>query len=215
MQEAACSAFATLEEEAGEQLIPFLGEILEQLVKAFECYQAKNLLILYDAIGTLANSVGDALSHPQYVQMLMPPLMSKWERLSDEDKELFPLLECISAIVSAMGQSFLPYIQPVFGRCCVLIEKCVHQNQQHALQPDQFEAAETDFIIVALDLLSGLAESLPEQMDALAQNSKLIELMLFCSMDQTTDVRQSCFALLGDLTKACPDRVMPQSSELF
>ncbi|CAI2335473.1 unnamed protein product [Caenorhabditis sp. 36 PRJEB53466] len=215
VQEAACSAFATLEEEAGEQLVPYLGEILEQLVKAFECYQAKNLLILYDAIGTLANSVGDALSHPHYVQMLMPPLMQKWERLNDEDKELFPLLECISAIVSAMGQSFLPYIQPVFMRCCLLIEKCVQQNQQHVLTPEHVELAETDFIIVALDLLSGLAESLPEHMEPLVANSKLVELMLFCSMDHTTDVRQSCFALLGDLTKACPERVMSQSSNFI
>lgn len=215
VQEAACSAFATLEEEAGDQLTPYLGEILEQLVKAFQCYQAKNLLILYDAIGTLANSVGDALSYPVYVQMLMPPLMEKWERLSDEDKELFPLLECISAIVSAMGQSFLPYIQPVFTRCCSLIEKCVQQNQQHLLAPESVEAPETDFIIVALDLLSGLAESLPEHMSPLVSNSKLIELMLYCSMDATMDVRQSCFALLGDLTKACPERVIPQSSNFI
>ncbi|ULU04712.1 hypothetical protein L5515_013596 [Caenorhabditis briggsae] len=215
VQEAACSAFATLEEEAGEQLIPFLGEILEQLVKAFQCYQAKNLLILYDAIGTLANSVGEALSHPHYVQMLMPPLMEKWERLNDEDKELFPLLECISAIVSAMGQSFIPYIQPVFTRCCNLIEKCVQQNQQHLMSPETVEAPETDFIIVALDLLSGLAESLPDHMPPLVTNSKLIELMLFCSMDVTTDVRQSCFALLGDLTKACPERVLIQSSNFI
>lgn len=215
VQEAACSAFATLEEEAGEQLTPFLGEILEQLVKAFQCYQAKNLLILYDAIGTLANSVGEALSHPHYVQMLMPPLMEKWERLNDEDKELFPLLECISAIVSAMGHSFIPYIQPVFTRCCSLIEKCVQQNQQHIMSPDTVEAPETDFIIVALDLLSGLAESLPEHMPPLVNNSKLVELMLFCCMDVTTDVRQSCFALLGDLTKACPERVLTQSNNFI
>uniref|UniRef100_A0A8R1E2H0 Importin N-terminal domain-containing protein n=1 Tax=Caenorhabditis japonica TaxID=281687 RepID=A0A8R1E2H0_CAEJA len=215
VQEAACSAFATLEEEAGDQLIPFLGEILEKLVQAFQCYQAKNLLILYDAIGTLANAVGDSLSEPQHVQILMPPLMQKWERLSDEDKELFPLLECISAIVSAIGHAFIPYIEPVFARCCLLIEKCVQQNQQHAMAPDQVEAAETDFIIVALDLLSGLAESLPEHMEILVANSKLVELMLFCAMDQTTDVRQSCFALLGDLVKACPQKVLPQSKALF
>lgn len=81
------------------------------------------------------------------------------------------------------------------------------------MAPDQVEAPETDFIIVALDLLSGLAESLPEHMDPLVANSKLVELMLFCSLDVTPDVRQSCFALLGDLTKACPERVLPQSSK--
>ena len=53
VQEAACSAFATLEEEACTELVPYLGFILETLVFAFQKYQHKNLLILYDAIGEL------------------------------------------------------------------------------------------------------------------------------------------------------------------
>lgn len=64
MQEAACSAFATLEEEACTELVPYLGFILETLVFAFSKYQHKNLLILYDAIGTLADSVGHHLNKP-------------------------------------------------------------------------------------------------------------------------------------------------------
>lgn len=52
MQEAACSAFATLEEEACTELVQYLGDVLRTLVFAFKKYQAKNLLILYDAIGT-------------------------------------------------------------------------------------------------------------------------------------------------------------------
>lgn len=55
--------------------------------------QAKNLLILYDAIGTLADSVGNYLNKEEYIQMLMPPLIEKWNVLKDEDKDLFPLLE--------------------------------------------------------------------------------------------------------------------------
>ncbi len=56
------SAFATLEEEACTELVPYLGEILQVLMTAFKKYQAKNLLILYDAIGTLADSVGNHLN---------------------------------------------------------------------------------------------------------------------------------------------------------
>ena len=62
VQEAACSAFATLEEEARVELVPFLRQILEVLLFAYSKYQAKNLLILYDAIGTLAESVGAYLN---------------------------------------------------------------------------------------------------------------------------------------------------------
>ena len=64
VQEAACSAFATLEEEACTELVPYLGDILQVLMTAFNKYQAKNLLILYDAIGTLADSVGNHLNKP-------------------------------------------------------------------------------------------------------------------------------------------------------
>ena len=41
VQEAACSAFATLEEEACTELVPYLGFILETLVFAFSKYQVK------------------------------------------------------------------------------------------------------------------------------------------------------------------------------
>ena len=42
--------------------MPYLGDILQVLMLAFKKYQAKNLLILYDAIGTLADSVGNHLN---------------------------------------------------------------------------------------------------------------------------------------------------------
>lgn len=58
------SAFATLEEEACTELVPYLSFILDTLVFAFGKYQHKNLLILYDAIGTLADSVGHHLNQP-------------------------------------------------------------------------------------------------------------------------------------------------------
>ncbi|VDN35909.1 unnamed protein product [Gongylonema pulchrum] len=71
VQEAACSAFATLEEEANVELVPYLPEILATLVEAFDRYQAKNLLILYDAVGTLADSVGPNLNEPHYVEVVL------------------------------------------------------------------------------------------------------------------------------------------------
>uniref|UniRef100_H3CPV8 Transportin-1 n=1 Tax=Tetraodon nigroviridis TaxID=99883 RepID=H3CPV8_TETNG len=108
VQEAACSAFATLEEEACTELVPYLAFILDTLVFAFSKYQHKNLLILYDAIGTLADSVGHHLNKPEYIQMLMPPLIQKWNQLKDEDKDLFPLLECLSSVATALQDSFRP-----------------------------------------------------------------------------------------------------------
>jgi transportin-1 len=93
VQEAGCSAFATLEEEAGTELAPFLEPILQNLVVAFTKYQRKNILILYDAIGTLADAVGTELNNPTYLNILMPPLIERWNSLSDNDPDLIPLLE--------------------------------------------------------------------------------------------------------------------------
>ena len=93
VQEAGCSAFATLEEQAGMLLVPYLKPILEHLQVGFSRFQHKNLLILYDAILTLADSVGSALNQPEYIELLVPPLLAKWEQIGDEDRGLVSLLE--------------------------------------------------------------------------------------------------------------------------
>jgi transportin-1 len=134
-------------------MVPYLKQILETLVHAFRKYQAKNLLILYDAIGTLADSVGSHLNRPDYIELLMPPLIERWNILRNDDKDLFPLLECLSSIATALQTGFLPYCEPVFVRCIVLV-----QQTMEASGPDT--PLDKDFMIVALDLLSGLAEGL-------------------------------------------------------
>ena len=35
---------------------------------------------------------------PKYLEILMPPLISKWQQLPDSDRDLFPLLECFTSI---------------------------------------------------------------------------------------------------------------------
>uniref|UniRef100_A0AAZ3PQE6 Transportin-1 n=1 Tax=Oncorhynchus tshawytscha TaxID=74940 RepID=A0AAZ3PQE6_ONCTS len=215
VQEAACSAFATLEEEACTELVPYLSFILDTLVFAFGKYQHKNLLILYDAIGTLADSVGHHLNQPEYIEKLMPPLIAKWNELKDEDKDLFPLLECLSSVATALQSGFLPYCEPVYQRCVTLVQKTLAQAMMYSQQPDQYEAPDKDFMIVALDLLSGLAEGLGGHVDQLVSRSNIMTLLFQCMQDTMPEVRQSSFALLGDLTKACFPHVKPCIAEFM
>ena len=84
-------------------------------------------MILYDAIGTLADSVGPHLNKPEYIGMLMPPLIAKWNQLEDQDKDLFPLLECLSSVATAFQSGFLPYAEPVYNRCVSLVEQTLAQ----------------------------------------------------------------------------------------
>lgn len=209
VQEAACSAFATLEEEACTELVPYLGYILETLVFAFRKYQHKNLLILYDAIGTLAESVGHHLNKPEYINKLMPPLIEKWNILKDDDRDLFPLLECLSGVATALQSGFLPYTEPVYRRCLSLVEQTLNHSMAHTAHPDQYDPPNKDFMIVALDLLSGLAEGLNGLIENLIANSNIMNLLFQCMQDPMPEVRQSSFALTGDLTKACFQHVKP------
>ncbi|XP_041563846.1 transportin-1-like [Drosophila elegans] len=214
VQEAACSAFATLEEEACTELVPYLEYILKTLVFAFSKYQHKNLLILYDAVGTLADSVGHHLNKPQYIDILMPPLIDKWNLLKDDDKDLFPLLECLSSIATALQSGFLPYCDPVYRRCISLIEQTINQEML-CKQNQTYDHPDKERMIVALDLLSGLAEGLDRHIETLVANSNIMHLLYQCMQDVLPEVRQSSFALLGDLTKACFPHVHPFMAEFF
>lgn len=162
----------------------------------------------------------------EYIQLLMPPLIEKWNMLKDEDKDLFPLLECLSSVATSLQSGFLPYCEPVFNRCVSLVSQTLAQSQLSLQQPEQFHMPDKEFMIVALDLLSGMTEGLQGNIEALIANSNLLSLLyqcmqvgttscsfdstiVSCSQDSMPEVRQSSFALLGDLTKACFVQVKP------
>ncbi|KAF9582537.1 hypothetical protein BGW38_000088, partial [Lunasporangiospora selenospora] len=211
VQEAGCSAFATLEEEACEALVPYLYHILSTLVRAFSTYQQKNLLILYDAIGTLADSVGSALSKKEYIDLLMPCLIEKWQNLQDDDRDLFPLFECLSSVTTALGQGFLPFAPPVFERCVKIVHSNLAQAQMNAQNPETVPTPDKDFMIVALDLLSGLTQGLNTSVESLvaASQPSVLQILSVCLADSSAEVRQSSYALLGDLAISCFLHIKP------
>ncbi|XP_018440559.1 transportin-1 isoform X2 [Raphanus sativus] len=221
VQEAACSAFATVEEDAAEELVPHMQVILQHLMCAFGKYQRRNLRIVYDAIGTLADSVREDLNkaysifflmQPAYLEILMPPLVAKWQQLSNSDKDLFPLLECFTSISQALGVGFAPFAQPIFQRCMDIIQL------QHLAKVDPASAGaqyDREFIVCSLDLLSGLTEGLGSGIESLVSPSNLRDLLLKCCMDEASDVRQSAFALMGDLARVFPAYLQPRMVEFL
>lgn len=57
--------------------------------------------------------------------------------------------------------------------------------QLHQSQPEQYEAPDKDFMIVALDLLSGLAEGLGGNIEQLVARSNILTLMYQCMQVKT------------------------------
>lgn len=107
-----CGSFCLLDRQACDVYIILVAVdtpacdaqiILETLATACTRYGRKNLRILYDALSTLAELVGNALAEPSLLRIFMPPLLAKWQSLGDTDRDLLPLLECFTALITALG----------------------------------------------------------------------------------------------------------------
>jgi transportin-1 len=200
VQEAAASAFSNLEDAAKRELTPYCKPIIQQFVRCFGIYKDRNMFILYDCVQTLAEHVGPALADPQLMELIMPALIERWTKLSDQSRELFPLLECLSYVATALGDAFSDFAYPIFTRCI----KIVHQNLEayfQAANNSALDKPDKDFLITSLDLLSSIVQALPEAKSGeLVANSqpKMFDLLRYCMEDPNNDVRQSSYALLGD-----------------
>jgi len=85
-------------------------------------------------------------------------------------------------------------------RCTRIIEGTLIQ-QAMAEQHKVSELPDKEFMIFSLDLSSGMCEGLQTGVESLVANSNLLQLLLECMKDSRTDIRQSAFALVGDLVK--------------
>jgi len=215
VQEAACSAFATLEEEARIQLVPYLSDITETLVRAFQYYQAKNLLILYDAVGTLADAVGQELDQPQYVNALMTPLMLKFEGLADNDRSIIALFECLSALAQNLGVSMLPIVPRLVQRCVRLILDGAARALMWQQNPNEFEKPDREVMAGSIDLLSGIVEGLGERVKEVLAQQNFLVVLPEALKDTALQVKQSAFALMGDCAKNCIDYLVPFLPDLL
>jgi transportin-1 len=199
VQEAAASAFANLEEKANSQLSQYCRPIVSQFVQCFAKYKDRNMFILYDCVQTLAEHVGHSLQEGDLVNMLMPALIQRWNKVSDQSREMFPLLECLSYVATALGPLFSPYAAGIFARCINIIHRNLEEGAM-ALQNPHMEMPDKDFLVTSLDLLSAIIQALKEEDSAqlVGRTSTFFQLLAVCMKDESNDVRQSAYALLGD-----------------
>ncbi len=217
VQEAGASSFASLEEKSGDKLKPYVEPILRQFTECFKRYKDKNMYILYDCLQTLADSVASDMAKPELVDLLMPVLIQRWNKIQDDSREMFPLLGCLGYIAMAYGDTFAQFAPPIFDRCI----KVIYSNlQQHMafLSGQTVDQPDKDFIVTALDLLSAIIQAIsPEKSAPLVQNSQpqFFDLLSFSMEDPTTDVRQSAYAVLGDCAIALYDTLDPYLPKLL
>ena len=115
-----------------------------------------------------------------------------------------------------MGQAFLPYAGPVFERCIHLIHRSLIQYQAYQQNPETDEP-DRAFLVVALDLLSGLTQGLGMSLEPLIARSQphLLTLLTVCLKHPQAPVRQSAYALVGDMAMSCFIILRPHMPEIM
>lgn len=207
VQEAAASAFTSLEEKSDANLIPYCQPILRQFALCFQQYKDRNMYVLYDAIQTLADGVGHELAKPELVDILMPVLIDRWNKLSDQSRELFPLLECLGYVATAYEDAFSPFAPPIFARCIKLLYTNIQEGLAYVSNP-VLDEPDKDFLITSLDLLACIIQAMdPQRGSELVATSQppLFELLCYCMQDANSEVLLSSYALLGD----CAIKIYP------
>ena len=200
VQEAGASAFASLEEKSGAQLLPYTEPILTQFVKCFAKYKDRNMYILYDCVQTLAESVMSELAKPNLIQLLMPVLIERWSKVDDQSREMFPLLGCLGYIAAAYGNAFAQFAPNIFSRCIkvlysTLTEYVTWKNNPALDRPDM------DFVVTTLDLISATIQAVnPRNCSELVATTQppFFDLLAASMQNDSLDVKQSAYALLGD-----------------
>ncbi len=217
-QEAACSALSSLEEISGANLNPHVNEILHTLMQALGKYQMRSLIILYDTLGTLADSVGYQLvPDPNLVGSFMSPLMLKLASVSNGDQHLLPLMECLMSIAEAVGSLIEPYAPLLFARCLSMLELTLVGRIGVKSSTDEnatpISALDGDLATCSLDLLCGITGALGAGVQSLVERSNLLVLLDQSLMSHISGMRQSACALIGDLAQAsfsCIVSALPQ-----
>eukprot|EP00019_Armaparvus_languidus_P001769 CAMPEP_0168587482 /NCGR_PEP_ID=MMETSP0420-20121227/4901_1 /TAXON_ID=498008 /ORGANISM="Pessonella sp." /LENGTH=626 /DNA_ID=CAMNT_0008622763 /DNA_START=182 /DNA_END=2059 /DNA_ORIENTATION=+ len=222
VQEAGISALATFEDVACFDLIAYLEPLCRCLMHCLTNFQQRNRFVCYDAIATLAIRLGDELNSPAVVNMLLPPLIEKWRSLPNDSDELYGLFECLTAVSLALGDGLGEFAAPMTRRAIELAQAVVvqvHEFEQHRQEcikqrrPVELDEPQVGPLVASLDLISGVIEGFGETSPALIDDS-IGQLVLACVSTPLFDVRQSAFAVAGDLAVNAPTLIAPHLEEL-
>ncbi|SCV01950.1 LAME_0G19592g1_1 [Lachancea meyersii CBS 8951] len=216
VQEASISSVAVFIENCDAELVETLlyNELLVRFHQCFQLYQKKNVIILYDAVGRLAEKCE---FDETAMNCILPHLIEKWGFLSDTDKELWPLLECLSYVAASLGEKFAPMAPEVYDRAWRILVHCVELETRSQNDPS-IVVPEKDFTVTSLDLIDGLIQGLgPSSQELLFPGGDHAALQVLgqCLQDPVHEVRQSAFALLGDIAYSYDPAILSDHLVMF
>jgi transportin-1 len=147
------------------------------------------------------------------------------------DMRMFPLLECLTSLLAAIGLEAQQYVLAIYSRCVRIAGTVLSTHHQHQLQAKQqgvtgaeglsdksgnstggtsaeeHDLPSKDFAICALDVVSALCEGLGDMFTTLARDAgghtqdSLFQLMFAALGDPLPELRQCGFSLAGEISR--------------
>jgi transportin-1 len=132
---------------------------------------------------------------------------------------MFPMLECLTSVLAAIGLEAQQYVLHIYTRCYRLCETVIssHQRAQGNPHSPSDEAGDDlpnkDFAICGLDVISAQCEGLGELFATLVNDAGskegLFQLIFAALQDPLPELRQSGFSLAGEICKHAIALVSP------
>jgi len=219
VQIAACSALGEIVEKTGDLMVPYLEPVFLTLTKALEKYQTRALIILFDTIGSMADSIGPATGEGNLPRMYIPPLLLIWNnkaKVNPFDRMLLPLMESLASIAKNIAMNFQPWSLEVFDGAMSIIDSCT----MVLVAGGDVEDEEAHSIVCATDLLDGLVEGMGPNFGELVSSSTqfgehFLPVLRALVGHEVSSVRMSSFALMGDIARLCPQVIQNAMKELL
>eukprot|EP00917_Polyrhabdina_sp_WS-2016_P011023 GHVP01024173.1.p1 GENE.GHVP01024173.1~~GHVP01024173.1.p1 ORF type:complete len:948 (-),score=146.54 GHVP01024173.1:6235-9078(-) len=215
VQEASCSCFSVVEEEANELLIQILPKIVETFMKCFQIYQERNLLSLLDCCASLAVSAGPGLAGNQTIQPVVEEVMKRFQKMAIKDNSCVPIMEILTGLANSLGEGIIPYSSLILKKCCDILHRILRKLSS---PKEHTELGAVDFVRLHSrhrDLLEGSVDVLAATIAACGTQAPLcmegfnimplVELIITRSeINYKTSTRQYVYALVGDIARFNP-----------
>lgn len=213
VQHAAVTALGVLAGKAKSTVGGSLMPVMQAIRHGLTHYKTgRNLVVLYDVIGTLCEGLRDELMMSgEYLNLILPILLEHWQQQATtplmDDQRIFGLLECMCSLcIACSSQMSATIAGPIYQRSLLMTEAILR-----AASLDPEADVEFEYAVVALDLIGGLVQGMEGRFATLARDFRgedghgLVEfLTVSVAMEDSADLRQSAFALVGDLAQRCP-----------
>ncbi|KAI3384945.1 hypothetical protein SNEBB_005121 [Seison nebaliae] len=222
VQEGACSTLADMEESAIILIMPRLDGLINLICQAFNIYQKKNIIRLYDVIASLIDSARPLLRQDIFTDLITPNLMEymmkNWAELDNNYLAIFPIYQCMSTIAISMSGDFRPYVNTVLTTAVKLTEKTfkeyfIYKNNENKVTDPTLskliQIPEMNYISISFDLFNALTNALQLEMSESFEKIQIIQIIRTAlNLDLGSNhinILQSSLALIGEIIDKLPN----------